>query len=318
MTDILRAPYPYFGGKRRAAKLVWEALGNVEHYIEPFCGSAAVLLARPHVGRCETINDADSMVTNFWRSVAADPATTAKYASFPVVETELHARHRWLIGQRENLTEKLIDDVNYFDAKIAGWWVWGACAWLAGGWCEKERRGLPNLGHEGRGLLAPMRGGALADDAVSFTSPAEWLTALSSRLRKVRVATGDWSRILGPSVLVPPSMPVRAVCGIYFDPPYSEGKMQYSAGGTGTSLSAEVRSWCEDHARDPSVRIALSGYDGEHNALESNGWRVASWKSKGGYSSQGGENANQKRERIWFSPNCMGGKQGALNFGAKL
>lgn len=38
----LRAPFPYFGGKRRAASLVWEAIGNVDHYVEPFCGSAAV------------------------------------------------------------------------------------------------------------------------------------------------------------------------------------------------------------------------------------------------------------------------------------
>jgi site-specific DNA-adenine methylase len=44
---VLRAPFPYFGGKRRAAGLVWGALGRVNTYVEPFCGSAAVLLARP-------------------------------------------------------------------------------------------------------------------------------------------------------------------------------------------------------------------------------------------------------------------------------
>jgi site-specific DNA-adenine methylase len=31
----------------------------VRNYIEPFCGSAAMLLARPHPGQVETINDAD-------------------------------------------------------------------------------------------------------------------------------------------------------------------------------------------------------------------------------------------------------------------
>lgn len=44
----LTAPFPYFGGKATIAPLVWEALGNPVRYIEPFCGSAAVLLARPY------------------------------------------------------------------------------------------------------------------------------------------------------------------------------------------------------------------------------------------------------------------------------
>ena len=46
MSD-LRAPFPYFGGKRRAAPIIWAALGDPGGYVEPFAGSAAVLLARP-------------------------------------------------------------------------------------------------------------------------------------------------------------------------------------------------------------------------------------------------------------------------------
>jgi hypothetical protein len=106
----LKAPFPWFGGKRRAASLVWDALGNVDSYIEPFAGSAAVLLARPHAPRCETINDADSMVANFWRSVKSRPDEVAAHCDWPVLETDLHARHLWLIGQRESLTARLIAD----------------------------------------------------------------------------------------------------------------------------------------------------------------------------------------------------------------
>jgi len=48
VTDpTLFAPFPYFGGKRRAASLVWKALGDPSGYVEPFAGSAAVLLGRP-------------------------------------------------------------------------------------------------------------------------------------------------------------------------------------------------------------------------------------------------------------------------------
>ena len=33
------------------ADIVWQALGQPKHYLEPFCGSAAVLLARPNPKR---------------------------------------------------------------------------------------------------------------------------------------------------------------------------------------------------------------------------------------------------------------------------
>ena len=57
----LSAPFPYFGGKRRAAPIIWQALGDPSGYVEPFAGSAAVLLARPPFKgrRTETLNDAD-------------------------------------------------------------------------------------------------------------------------------------------------------------------------------------------------------------------------------------------------------------------
>lgn len=42
MTD-LRAPFPWFGGKRRVASLVWERFGNVPNYVEPFAGSPPTL-----------------------------------------------------------------------------------------------------------------------------------------------------------------------------------------------------------------------------------------------------------------------------------
>lgn len=44
----VRSPFPYFGGSRDCAPLVWRALGDVQNYVEPCFGSGAVLLARPH------------------------------------------------------------------------------------------------------------------------------------------------------------------------------------------------------------------------------------------------------------------------------
>ena len=51
----LAAPFPYFGGKSRVSALVWDIFGDVPNYVEPFAGSAAVLLGRPGIGNVETM-----------------------------------------------------------------------------------------------------------------------------------------------------------------------------------------------------------------------------------------------------------------------
>jgi DNA adenine methylase len=77
----LRAPFPWFGGKSRAAALIWERLGPVANYVEPFAGSLAVLLGRPHPPRIETVNDRDAYLANFWRALAAAPRQRDLFSS---------------------------------------------------------------------------------------------------------------------------------------------------------------------------------------------------------------------------------------------
>lgn len=90
----MKAPFIWFGGKRKVAPLVWEALGDVDNYVEPFAGSLAVLLERPtwHEGRCETVNDADRYLSNLWRALSKDPEAVAEWADWPVNEADLLAR----------------------------------------------------------------------------------------------------------------------------------------------------------------------------------------------------------------------------------
>jgi hypothetical protein len=175
MTQALKAPFPAFGGKAKVAGLVWSRLGDVANYIEPFCRSAAVLLARPHEPRVETINDLDCYVANFWRAVQRDPEAVALHADWPVNEADLHARHRWLVLSEAaaGWRDRMRADPDYFDAKIAGWWVWGACCWIGGGWCDVGHRSAtteprPNFGPDGRGngitRFADGRRPALSDD----------------------------------------------------------------------------------------------------------------------------------------------------------
>ncbi|MCP4961624.1 MAG: DNA adenine methylase, partial [Actinomycetia bacterium] len=83
--SLSKAPMPYFGGKRKAAELVWNLLGDCPHYVEPFAGSLAVLLERPHPANrpysSETVNDADGLIVNVWRAIAQHPEQVAEAAS---------------------------------------------------------------------------------------------------------------------------------------------------------------------------------------------------------------------------------------------
>src|SRR3990167_2528692 len=83
---VLRAPFPWFGAKSRIASLVWSRFGDVPNMVEPFFGSGAVLLGRPHPPRLETVNDKDGFVSNFWRATIADPDAVAEHADWPVNE----------------------------------------------------------------------------------------------------------------------------------------------------------------------------------------------------------------------------------------
>jgi DNA adenine methylase len=130
------APFVWFGGKKLVANKVWQALGNVDHYVEPFFGSGAVLIRRPHTPNCETVNDADGLLANFWRAVSHAPDEVAHHAANPVNEADLHARHLWLVGNKDRITERLMGEPEWFDAKAAGWWVWGVNSWIGSGFCS--------------------------------------------------------------------------------------------------------------------------------------------------------------------------------------
>jgi len=141
--NLQKAPFPWFGGKSQAAEAVWAALGDVEHYVEPFAGSLAVLLNRPHEANrtyfSETVNDLDGLLVNAWRAIQLDPEETAFHASNPVAEADMHARHVALIRWREERElEHLMGDPEYHDARMAGWWLWGVSCWIGSGWCSGQ------------------------------------------------------------------------------------------------------------------------------------------------------------------------------------
>ncbi len=353
MTPKLKAPFPYFGGKSAVAAEIWKRFGRVSNYVEPFFGSGAVLLGRPDwrpggPRLIETVNDADGLLANFWRAMTTDADAVAHYADWPVNEADLHARHLWLVGQRERITERLMGDPDWFDAKAAGWWVWGICAWIGGGWCSGKGpwsavdgvltrtgqgiiRKLPHLGGGGRGINRKLPHLGDAGQGINRKLPHlgdagrgsvyAHLAPLAQRLREVRVACGDWSRVLGAALWPFGGMAQAGgrKVAVFLDPPYGEGfdgaYAATSGRGEDASISARVWEWAAANGGNPALRICVAGY--EDGRTVPDGWSTARWSARGGYGNQanGAGRANAKRETLWFSPHCLRPDEGQMSMG---
>jgi DNA adenine methylase len=68
----MKPPFTYFGGKTSMAERIAAILPAHEHYLEPFAGSLAVLLAKPP-SPMETVNDLDGDLMNFWQVLRERP-----------------------------------------------------------------------------------------------------------------------------------------------------------------------------------------------------------------------------------------------------
>lgn len=309
MTAALKSPFPWFGGKSAVAGEIWQRFGTVRNYVEPFFGSGAVLLSRPKPQGTETINDADGMVSNFWRAIQAAPEEVARWADWPVAEADLHARHYWLVTEGKDRVARVIGQPDGYDAKVAGWWVWGTCAFIGGGFCTGTgpwqwqgeawgKRGddqpgvpiqIPHLGNAGQGINRALP--HLGDAGRGIN---DYLCRLADRLRGVRIAHGDWSRVTGDSVTWR-----HGKTAVFLDPPYS-AEMREAVYATETDCAEAARAWAIEAGKRGDMLICLAGYDGEHDLPDD--WTAFRWKARGGFGSQGDKRGreNAAKETLWF------------------
>lgn len=274
--------------------------------LNPFCGSCAVLLARPGYDpqrHTETVVDADGHIANVWRSLQADPDEVARWCDWPVNHADLIARKKRLNLNTESLLERLCADDAFFDAKLAGYYIWAASCWIGHGLIRPNQR--PHLTAKGMGVHKQAK-----------PPIYDWFRQLSERLRHVRVVCGDWSRVCGgnwqdsnwPTV------------GMFFDPPYSDKADRDSGLYAVDSLDVahDVRQWCIERGRRANYRIVLAGYTDEHAELLDHGWTTHQWSAGGGYGNiaRNGETRGEKnrhKETLFLSPHCLTGQMGLFD-----
>ena len=299
----LIAPFPYFGGKRSVTSDVWKRLGTPKQYIEPFCGSAAMLLAAPKPASLEVVCDGNGFIANFWRAVKYQPAEVARWADYPVSHIDMGAAHLWLMEQRAHIAENLHDIEWHGDAKAAGRWLHGQCAWIGSGWCDWKRasppRGqcgngkVPHASDAGMGVQAigqvphASDAGRGFEDLLTSSGRAAWvwLHKIADRLERVRVVHGDWSRCLNSHF-------GGLETAIFLDPPYRAYEKMY---GVDAPVADAVEQWARENAE---FRVAICGHLGDYDLP---GWEQMPW-SRGKMTYGGGKTTDA--ECVWFSPAC--------------
>lgn len=295
---------------------VWARFGRPKHYIEPFCGSAAMLLGAPRPATLEVIGDANGFIANFWRAVVYQHAEVARWADYPVVHVDLGARHAWLLEQRARLGAALQDPEWPGDAQVAGWWMWGQCCWIGSGWADWWRTRplggdvaeggkipflsspgmgvqsmgqIPQINDVGRGYASKTHITGVEGEAGHWTSSgavaAQWLRRLAARLERVRVVYGAWDRCLN-------SQYGKEETAVFLDPPYDGYEDLYRA----DSVVAGVVAWCRAHG---DLRVALCGHLGDYDLP---GWECVGWER---LRTTYGSRKTKDQEAIWYSPGCL-------------
>ena len=305
------------------ADIIWQALGQPKHYIEPFFGSGAVLLQRPDYDptiHTETICDKDGFIANVWRAIQFAPEKTAEYCDWPVNHADLSARKKAMIKRMPELLPKLIEDEKFFDVEIAGYWIWAASCWIGSGLTITGQ--IPHIGNAGKGVhkigkrphIGNAGKGVHKIGQIPHISDAgkgvhkkynaniyDWFEQLSIRLRYVRVVCGDWTRVCGGNW-----QDNMGNVGIFFDPPYGVSDRDTNVYNVDSmDVAHDVRKWAIERGKIKTYRIVIAGYD-EHNDLADYGWTSHAWKAQGGYANVGDGRGkeNRQKEVLWFSPYC--------------
>lgn len=265
------------------AHTIWERFGTVRNLVEPFAGSLAVLLARAEpIEGVETIGDLDGHIVNVWRSLKHGPRQVAFHLMDPPNSIDMAARRAAL---QLDLSQNLHSDPEWCHPTMAGYWIYCQSCFMMSDLTDKGQC-TPRLWRNGMGVVK------YRDDDELM----EYLQALSTRLRYVRICFGDWKRTVSSA-----SIEGHGTTAVFLDPPYGVEKRHDCYAKDDRSVSTEVREWALAHE---DLRVCLAGYDGEHEMPST--WEEFKWTSHGfvgKHGSQGRE--NREKERLWFSPACQ-------------
>lgn len=263
---MTRTPLTYYGGKQLLARQIVAMMPPHRVYLEPFCGGAAVLFAKPRAER-ETLNDADGAVMRFWRAVRERPEElAAAVAATPYARAEWEAAAPVEADDDVEVARRLLVRIDQSFSRSQKSWS------------------VPCVG-DGRGRWQP---GTWAN------LPPKILAAVE-RLRGVALECGD-------AVDMIPRWD-RADAVIYADPPYVGVDRREPKHGYRVDAAADLWPRLVDALlKVRHAAVILSGYPCAD--AERLGWRSQTLDRKRTVQARDGNRLEAAPETVWLSPAC--------------
>lgn len=272
----MKPPTPYFGGKGTLAPWIVSLLPEHGHYVEPYCGSLAVLLAKPP-SRMETVNDLDHALMVFWRVLRERPDDLARVCALTP-----HSRAEF---------EAAYEETGCDDLELA------RRIWVR---LTQSRSGT--LRRSGwRHYVAPGQCISMPDYLDGYR---DRLAPVAERLMKVSLESR-------PALEVIASYGSRPDVLLYVDPPYVG-----STRGWGNNYRVEMKTEAEHRELaaalwDCSAAVVLSGYPSPLYDELYEGWH----REQLGASTGNGRSGEQDRVEVLWSNRPLG-SQGVIDFEA--
>lgn len=236
------APFAYYGAKQRLASHIVGLLPPHNAWVEAFCGSAALTLAKP-AAPIEVINDLNGQIVNLFRQLRSNSEDLCKAVALtPYAAEEFEESH--------NVVDKMSS-------------------------LEKARRFLVRTMMTVNGTVDGTRTGFSFSQSYSredrearvnrwFNMPAR-LESIVTRLRNVRIERRDARELL-------PMFSDRPATLVYLDPPYfTKRDHGYVIDANDREFHTELLEIC----LKAKCMILLSGYDNklyQQTLVSGGGW----------------------------------------------
>jgi DNA adenine methylase len=263
-----QAPFMYYGSKATLAPWIVSHFGEHYAYVEPFAGSAAVLMHKPY-SRVEVLNDLDGNVINFWRVLRDNHEEL-----IGLLQLTPYAREEWQAASE-------FDDGSVSDVERARRFFVRAMQGFNGRVAKNDRgysQTVPRASAKPHGFRRRIDN-RLAD--------------VAQRIRDVELECVDAIRLMDrwndPSTL------------FYLDPPYVKQSLRDKSTYL-LSDDGNLHGRLVDYLLTVRSQIVLSGYRSDvYRPLEDAGWRVVERKVNASTASKGFDSDLVRTEVLWIN-----------------
>ncbi len=244
--------FRYYGGKIRHTEVIVPLLARTRRYLEPFCGSCAVLLAK-RPSDMEIINDIDKRIVNFFRVLREHEKDLIEaLRKTPYAREEFDRCNRFL--QEHEAEDDPLEYARCFFVLV-----------------EQGIMARNEDAYFGRTLFEVRNG--KNKNVNAFQNKVESLTWIASRLRDCLIENRDAIQLIeesdGSDLL------------IYADPPYpnwlrrDSGQYQYEQ-------ERDFHIRLLEALKDCKAKVALSSYRNDLYDSMLSDWTVETWEYDSG------------------------------------